>query len=95
MSLRAKAWYTKYQQGLPTIREKRLPSEVERAELYGTMAQVGLAINAIDCLALTTETRNIIADWLGEYQIPVDQGQTYMESSYSFGNNYVIFQQDV
>lgn len=95
VSLRAKAWYTKYQQQLPDIRAKRLPLETEYNELYGTLAQVGVAINAIDCIALGLETRNKIADWLSDYQIEVDAGKTYMETTYSFQNNYVIFSQDV
>lgn len=95
VGLRAKAWYTKYQQQLPEIRAKRLLLEGEHEEIYGSLSNICLAINAINCLALSIETRNTVADWLSDYQIAVDVGQTYFEHTYSFQNNYVIFSQNV
>jgi hypothetical protein len=95
ISQRAKAWYTNYQQQLPAIRAKRLPTETESVDIYGTLKMVGLAIKAVDYVGLEIELRNKIADWLSDYQIEVTTGQTYVERTYSFLNNYVIFSQDV
>lgn len=94
VALQAKTWYTKKQQELPTIRETRLPNEVE----YGIYQSLYLCIFLIGCVLDTSQTiefRNRAADTLvgKQMQIKDSTGKTYVETNYT--TDYVIFSQNV
>ena len=95
VSLKGKAWYTKYQQELPLIRETRLPDLSERVNIYGDLGEAKLIIRALDFDGLPLSTRSELADYMvGKgWQIDTRKGKSYVEKNYDFDDNYVIFEQ--
>lgn len=95
VSLRAKAWYTKFQQELPTIRETRLPDLDEKTDIYGDLRIARLVIRALDFGGLPLTTRSELADFLvGKmWQIATSKGQSYVEENYDFDDDYVMVEQ--
>jgi hypothetical protein len=95
ISLRGKAWYTKFQQDLPTIRERRLPDLEERTDIYGDLAKAKLVIRALDFDGIELSVRSQLADYMvgRGWQIAVDRGKKYVENNYDFNDDYVVFSQ--
>ena len=95
ISLRGKAWYTKYQQELPLIRETRLPTLDENTDIYGDLRIAKLIIRGLDFIGLDLSIRSSLADYMvgNGWQIREDKGKSYVEKNYDFDDDYVIFEQ--
>jgi hypothetical protein len=93
ISMRAKAWYTKAQQGVAIILQTHLPADSSAIE---DLRSCCLAISAIDFIGLTAYQSNQLADYLIDngWQTEVDQGKRYVQDGYTVLNQYVVFNQN-